>query len=479
METAEAMDPARPAEVRSATGGAGRPALFTTAFDLATVGYVVEEWLVGGTAAAWAPAGELGPDGRWAVRPVGRAPFTTRVVVHRPCDPGRSNGTVVVEWLNVSSGREAAPDWTHLHNHLVREGVSWVGVTAQALGVNGGANILGDGGFGGLAAEDPERYGALRHPGDGFSYDVFSQVGRLVREPGGPLLPAVPRLVLAVGESQSAFRLTTYVNAVDPAAAVFDGFLVHSRQGSAAPLADPSRPGADGPRPPSAVRLRTDLRVPVLTVQTETDLGLLGFLPARQDDDDRSRLWEIAGSAHADTYTVRGFRDDGRLPPERVARLWRPTDTIAGIRCDRPINAGPQHHYVLQAAVAHLERWALGGPPPPTADRLAIASPEPLRFATDEHGNVRGGVRSPWVDVPLATYSGLGQAGDSFARLFGVTTPLDPDTLARRYPSVDDYLRPFVARTRELVDEGFLLAADAEEIVAAAPDTFALWVSAG
>ena len=475
METAGAMDPARPTEVQPATGGAGRPSLFTTAFDLTGVGYVVEEWLVGGAATALAPAGELGSDGRWAVRPAATASFTTRVVVHRPSDPGRSNGTVVVEWLIVSSGREAAPDWTHVHNHLVREGITWVGVTAQALGVNGGANILGAAGFGGLAAEDPERYGTLRHPGDGFAYDLFTQVGRLVRDPASPLVPSVPRLVLAIGESQSAFRLTTYVNAVDPEASVFDGFLVHSRQGSAAPLADPSRPGAEGARPPGAVRLRPDRRVPVLTVQTETDLGLLGFLPARQDDDERFRLWEIAGTAHADTYTVRGFRDDGRLPPERVARLWRPTDTIAGIHCDRPINAGPQHHYVLQAALAHLERWALGGPPPPTAERLAIASAEPLQFAVDEHGNVRGGVRSPWVDVPLATYSGLGQAGDSFARLFGVTTPLEPDELAARYPAVDDYVRPFVARTRQLVDEGFLLAADAEEIVAAAPATYALW----
>ena len=40
--------------------------------------------------------------------------------------------------------------------------------------------------------------------------------------------------VLAMGESQSAFRLSTYVNEVDAAAAVYDGFLVHARGGSIA-----------------------------------------------------------------------------------------------------------------------------------------------------------------------------------------------------------------------------------------------------
>jgi hypothetical protein len=39
-----------------------------------------------------------------------------------------------------------------------------------------------------------------------------------------------------VGESQSATLLTTYINAVDPLAEVFAGFLVHSPFGPAAPL---------------------------------------------------------------------------------------------------------------------------------------------------------------------------------------------------------------------------------------------------
>ncbi len=43
----------------------------------------------------------------------------------------------------------------------------------------------------------------------------------------------------AVGESQSAFALTTYVDGVQPLTKAFDGFLVHSRGGAGLGLALP------------------------------------------------------------------------------------------------------------------------------------------------------------------------------------------------------------------------------------------------
>ena len=58
------------------------------------------------------------------------------MVVYRPSDPKKFNGTVVVEWLNVSGGLDADPDWTQTHNELIRDGFAWVGVSAQAQGVN-------------------------------------------------------------------------------------------------------------------------------------------------------------------------------------------------------------------------------------------------------------------------------------------------------------------------------------------------------
>ena len=80
-------------------------------------------------------------DGLWTVAPgtdppSDPAPYKTRDVVYRPIDPKKFNGTVIVEWLNVSGQVDANPDWTKTHNELIRDGFAWVGVSAQAVGLN-------------------------------------------------------------------------------------------------------------------------------------------------------------------------------------------------------------------------------------------------------------------------------------------------------------------------------------------------------
>jgi hypothetical protein len=433
----------------------GRP----LAYDLGRLGYATEEFFLEGTARSYAPPGE--------------APYRTRVVVRRPLDPARFRGSAVVEWHNVSGGLDAAPDWDFTHRHLVREGFAWVGVSAQRAGIEGG-------GLGSirlpLKRVDAARYGSLAHPGDAFAFDVFSQAGRAVRD--GPLLGGVaPRRVLAIGESQSAVFLVTYVNQVDPEARVFDGFLLHGRAGRGALLegrmpdarplaevADAIGRGRGASFLAGSDRIRADARVPVLTLQSETDVLGLGSAAARQPDAERLRLWEVAGAAHADTYLlVASAADDGSLPPAALAKLLAPTREVFGMQVHAPINAGPQQHYVLHAALAHLERWARGGAPPPQAARLELDGDGGL--ALDALGLAKGGLRSPWVDAPTAVLSGFGQSGSEFAFLFGTTQPFDPATRARVYPGGrSEFLARFASATEEALARGFLLEADATEI---------------
>jgi hypothetical protein len=126
---------ARPAVTGPVTGGNGAVVLQATAFDLGKVGYTQSEFFLSGSASSYAPAAALGADGRWQVTPASSAPYTTRIVVNRPADPARFNGSVIVEWLNVSAGLDVAPDWVVAHNELVRDGFAWVGASAQAVGV--------------------------------------------------------------------------------------------------------------------------------------------------------------------------------------------------------------------------------------------------------------------------------------------------------------------------------------------------------
>jgi len=462
--------PQRGAEVASplvegpVTGGDGVPFVAASLFDLSEVGYRQEEYFVAGTATAYRNLAPLGLDGMWQVEPAATADYRTRILVHRPIDARRFNGTVIVEWLNVSGGLDAAADWIMAHTELTRSGYAWVGVSAQAIGVEGGTPVLPGLPVMPLKLVDPVRYASLVHPGDSFSYDIFSQAAQALRRPSGiDLLGGLrAEAVIAAGESQSAFRLTTYINAVHPLADIFDGFLVHSR-GSLLPGPLSEAPQASIPVP-GAVRIRTDLNAPVLTFQTETDLTFLGFIPARQPDTDLFRIWEVAGTAHADTYTtVVGLNDRGDSPSAADLIITsQPVD--GGPSCGAPINSGPQH-FVLKAAVVALNRWVRDGTLPPSAPRLETMG---SRLVRDEHGNARGGIRTPQVDVPIATLSGEGQAGEIFCLLFGTTVPFDAAKLAALYPSHDAYVTAFNASTDEAVAAGFLLPADAALMKASA-----------
>src|SRR5580692_11006978 len=448
-------------------------------YDLATLGYEETEFSVEGRAVSYELAGERGVDGRWEVSLGAEAPFRTRFVVRRPIDPDRFSGTVVVEWHNVSAGIDAAPDWGFFHRHLTAQGHAWVGVSAQKVGIDGGGFVEGIH----LKLLAPERYRDLEHPGDAWSFDIFTQVGALLQLPAdeNPLVGLAPTQILAAGESQSAACLVTYINAVDPHAQLFDGFFVHGRPASGVSIDGvfipaSQRLGMEATRvaiSSNGERIRDDARVPVLVLQSETDVVLLGGGLAEQPDSDRLRVWEMAGAAHADTYTVSaGRHDDGTLTAERMAELLRPTSNLMIGRTDTPINAGPQQHYVAQAALAHLVRWAAGGDAPPSGPSLELNG-DRTDYVLDEHGIAKGGIRTPWVDVPTAVMAGLGQTGETFAMLFGRTEPFDEATLATLYPGgEDEYLDQFAASLDAAIAAGFLLEEDRMEILAVAAHSF-------
>ena len=459
---------ARPAAEGTVTGGAGMPFVASTMFDLGQVGYRADEYFIAGTASAYVNNGPLTPNGLWSVSPGTTAAYKTRIIVYRPIEARDFNGSVVVEWLNVSGGLDAAPDWIAGHVQLIREGFAYVGVSAQYVGVEGGNSIVGLTPMP-LKEVDPARYGSLSHPGDSFSYDIFSQAAQLVRRPGDldPLAGLDVERVIAIGESQSAFRLVTYINGIHPLADIYDGFLVHSRSAGGTALAEmPLTPiPVAGP-----TVIRSDLNVPVFTLQMETDMTILGFAPARQPDSDRFRLWEVAGTAHADTYTVVGGSNDLGDSPE-VAKIVVTAEPIPGIiSCPLPINSGPQH-FLVNAAFSALNEWIRSGTPPAIAPRLDIDFGPPLRIRRDEDGIALGGIRTSYVDAPIATLSGEGQTGSILCILFGTTTPFSADKLTSLYPDHPAYVAAVQASTDAAVAAGFLVPADAALINAAAEDT--------
>ena len=226
-------------------------------------------------------------------------PYKSRIIVRRPTSPAKFNGTVLVEWVNVTSGYNNDALFRLSQDHLVRAGFAYVGVSAQRVGVQAPP--------GGLTAWSPSRYGSLDVTDNGtitdrnsLSYDIFSQAAQAIRTPRGvDMLAGLPvRRIIAIGASQSQGRLVTYHNSIHPLANVFDGYVLVLGLGG---------------------MLRTDLGVKVFKVDTETDLLFLGEVAARQPDSDHLRTWEIAGASRACSS-----------PIMRGAWVWWP-----GIACRR------------------------------------------------------------------------------------------------------------------------------------------------
>lgn len=453
-------------------GGLGMISVSSTMFPLLPLGYTANEYFVSGTAGSFTAEGVLPADGYWQVRSAGdAAAYKTRIVVYRPQNARNFNGTVIVEWLNVSGGLDSAPGWINAHTEFMREGYAWVGVSAQKEGIDGGGMIsmvnLP------LKKFDAKRYGSLVHPGNRYSYDMFTQVARLLRQPVGvnPLEGLNVQKLIASGESQSAMRLVTYVNGIAPLGNVFDGYMIHSRTFGNAPLSGDLRP--DEPTD-VVMRVRTDI-APVMTVETESDLFLLNYFGSRQADGTNFRLWEMAGTSHADLYTLNGLFDlnGSDVQYAQVAEVSKPMGGV--VNCARPINSGPQH-FIVSAAYAALNRWLTLGVPPAIAPRLATNAAG-TGFVLDAYGNVQGGIRTPFVDVPTATLSAYGQPGSmqtigkdaqSFCFLFGTTTLFDSSRLKQLYPTHTAYVNAVNASTDAALAQGFLLAPDAALIKKAA-----------
>lgn len=436
------------------TGGAGVPQPPNlNGFNLGTVGYEQSEYSLSGTANAYAPSppGPLTTDGKWTVASIATASYTTRAVVYRPINPKKFNGTVIVEWLNVSGGVDANPDWTLSHNELIRDGFAWVGVSAQALGLKA------------TKAADPVRYAMLSHPGDSFSYDIFSQAGQAIRDNSALMLGGLtPKKIIAAGESQSASRLVTYIDAVQPLVHVYDGFLVHSRGATGARLSQAPQPMVN---PPTPTMIRNDLDVPVFVFETETDV-FNSNTTDRQPDTNLFRLWEVAGSSHFDYYGLAIGPTDtgsGQGAVANLAAMQNPTSTPGGLfSCNLPINTGGTH-WVLNAAVYWLNQWVVNGIAPPTAPYLQVTSTSPVVFTKDANGNTEGGVRSPQVDAPIAALGGVGNS-PAFCSLFGSTVPYPPSQLSALYKNHGQFVSQWDQAVQNAVKAGFLLKPDAVEL---------------
>jgi Alpha/beta hydrolase domain/alpha/beta hydrolase fold len=209
--------------------------------------------------------------------------------------------------------------------------------------------------------------------------------------------------VFATGASQSAMRLTSYLDGVQPIEHTLDGVVLLVSFGRSARFE--TTPGDEGNLQASflhSVRIRDDLGIPVLHVSTETEADAL--YPVRQPDTDTFRTWEIAGAAHASAT--------GGIPalaahPERAV----PFDT-------------------LSPELLELARGPIGAPPTreiaDITDDLVEGVPAGATCLRDEGRAYAARLRDQGVDVEEVCCPGQPHgfvnfdfpgAGDAYARI--------------------------------------------------------------
>jgi Alpha/beta hydrolase domain len=424
---------------------------FSTNVDLASKGYVEQEFFFNGTANTYNIEPSVPKSDNAEITSSGNS-YKTRMVVRRPLSAKDFNGTVLMEWQNVTAGYEIDALWIASHDHLIRKGYAWIGVSVQRLGLY--SPVIG------LRAWSPTRYGTLNIPNtasptlsdvDGLSWDIFSQAAQAVRHPQGtdPMGGLPVKRIFAVGWSQGAVHLAIYHNSIHPLAQVFDAFGLIGLDGRV------------------LLPLRTDLDVKVFKVQPETTVAGFGLaisqalLDVQEPNTDHFRRWEVAGAA------LLGYHEFREGSPLQARDLNFSSSTL--LDCDSPPLSRIPWHFVMNESYDSLVRWVKDNEAPTVApDIVVMTYGQTSVLLRDGYGNALGGIRLSQIAVPTATNTGENSPVNNMCRYLGSYVPFDAGTLNALYPDHQAYVNQVIGATHQNQTDGFIGGADAAATISEA-----------
>lgn len=429
--------------------------------------YTEKEYFVSGTANVYTWSG---------TEPVVRtpdAPYTTRILVRSPAKPKKFSGRVWVEVFNPTLGIDLDRMWQLHYSQIINDGDAWVGITGKPITIDA------------LKRFDPVRYGSLsmanplppeqqtcgQLPGEpgynantsklgenGLIWDIMSQVGALLKSSGASNpLPRPAKLVFGEGWSQTGGYANRYLTTFGPRATfggkpIYDGWLVGGPTGPTAINQCENVSDATDPRQ----QIKASDGVPVITYRTESDWW---FFPYRRVDSDsptdKYRLYEISGVSHDTASIYQNFAPDADVIKSGVTPV---TTAVCGF-VPPSVPSDFPYEYFFNAGAVNLKKWQAGVAMPPPGERYVYVDTVIQR---DEHNNAQGGLRSPYVDVPIASY-GLPPGGA--CPYIGTKTPFMKQTLSELYRNHGQYVKQVGARVRALVKDRHLLRSDGNLIL--------------
>lgn len=422
-------------------------------YDPKAFGFTEEEYLIEGKAnsydinVSWADIGKYG--NTYPVTPDAKVvssnnPYRTRMMVYRPTDAAKFNGTVIVEWVNASNGFDTPIHWFEQKNMVLRKGYAYIWVSNQDM------TVAHDPGARKMTLKDwsPKRYGTLDVSNGGkflaeeLSWDIFSQVAKAVRSDSKLMGGMAVKKVLAVGESQSAMRLATYLNSYHPLTGnIYDGALVTNSGGAQ----------------------RTDLSIPIVKILTETefeskDTGYVGTNESMviQADTDKYKTWMITGTTHSNLTSM--------IP--RAAMYVRDFNgkVIGDVCATNSGNSRVPLSYAYNAGIVALEKYLNYGTAMPTSPKFQYtASATAPTLVRDANGIALGGIQLPDVAVPVAVNAGW--TSSTCNAQAGSHIPFTKAKLDTLYPTHGEYVSKVTSAANQLVSNGFLLQEDAQDVI--------------
>lgn len=436
--------------------------------DLASHGYVEEEFLLTGTARLFSEATEASP-----VAPTGETrAYTTRVIVRRPAE-SHGSATAWVSVLNASQGYDIEDDWRRAWDVIIGRGDIYVGVTAKPINADA------------LQVFDPERYadvtwgGPLPHlraePGwnpfqviegseEGLAWEILAQTARWLRS-GDDL--ARPAELVMTGQSQSGIYTNTYLTHFHdllrgPAGeALYDGYLpgvasilTRSVGQSTARHTDDGQ-SDDGQSDDDApldflIEELAQIDVPVIAISTDGDSRLFSD-GSRSDaevfrtaDGPLRRHWHVAGAPRSDARS-RVIPADAEIV--RCGRLPREIDDafLASL------NVLPLEP-VTSAAMTAIVNWIRAGEPAAPSVWFTVDPSDPQHLAEDADGGRLGGIRLGLLEHPLAVFHGAAPGNG----VLGSLELLERGDVLTRYRSFEEYRAACDAVDDILEDAGYL-----------------------
>jgi hypothetical protein len=276
-------------------------------------------------------------------------PYKTRIVVRKPASNGKFSGLVLLEAMH-PSGSAHMFEFTSMYSMNS-------GHASVEIQPSGGLNVV--------TGANPERYKDFAAAGNQTN-EIIAQVGALVKskDKSSPFAGQTVRKIVLGGTSATAGTLIGYLPAhmiyrTPDMQRIYDGFM-----------------------PTSTANVANKVDVPIIHVPTMHEVQG-AQISTRADSDaagDQYRMYAFPGMGHVDS------RDNVRLLPNP---------------CTNELDTFPAQAY-MSVALHYLYQWVDKGIAPPKAERVVKDN---NAVALDERGNWKGGIRTPYTDVPFAKYA--------------------------------------------------------------------------